>query len=344
MASAPAEVTVSYTKPTSGSDNAITDLFANDAAGFTDEDVINYNMRSSNAVRVVGMTFSGSGADNLYTSGETLDVTVEFTQAVTLSLVGKNSNGRQIEERYRRMGLQTAGPVLGMGRECRSAHENVHGHTAARTPCTTAATARPTSPSAARSRKEALASRQRAGERALLFDTETSRERRTSARPSTPTIRPTSVRTWWKQRVPGSRAGQPSAVRERTEVWKEGDAGEGKTVEVSYTFSAPVRIVETRRGASRRCTCPWAEPSATPSSCGQRATRSCSRPAAGDRRAPGAGAGECAQAQHLRLRRPLRSVSRPRSSSKRRPGCRRRLDMRRWKRRARGKAIRIHRR
>lgn len=59
--------------------------FGNHTASFTDEYVVNYNVRSCNAARIAGMSFSGPGADNLYSAGEVLDVTVEWSQAVTLS-------------------------------------------------------------------------------------------------------------------------------------------------------------------------------------------------------------------------------------------------------------------
>ena len=245
MASTPAGVTVSYTKPTNVSSNAITDGFGNDAASFTDQYVINYNMRSSNAVRVVGMTFSGPGADNLYASGETLDVTVEFSQAVTLSLVGKNSNGRQIEERYRRMGLQTAGPVLGMGRECRSAHENVHGHTGGAHAVyhsgngTTHVTFRCTIAEGGpwlRANVPANAFFYRYGNIKRTSD-----QRHAINTDHPPYFRQDMTETARPRITSGPIVSGPGADG----VWKEGDAGEGKTVEVAYTFSAPVRIVET---------------------------------------------------------------------------------------------------
>ena len=245
MASTPAGVTVSYTKPTNVSSNAITDGFGNDTASFTDQYVVNYNMRSSNAVRVVGMTFSGPGADNLYASGETLDVTVEFSQAVTLSLVGKNSNGRQIEERYRRMGLQTAGPVLRMGRECRSAHENVHGHTGGSHAVyhsgngTTEVTFRCTIAEGGpwlRVNVPANALFYRYGNIKRTSD-----QRQAINTDHPPYFRQDMTETARPRITSGPTISGPGADG----VWKEGDAGEGKTVEVAYTFSAPVRIVET---------------------------------------------------------------------------------------------------
>ncbi len=245
MARAPAGVTVSYTKPTNVLSNAITDGFGNDADSFTDQYVVNYNVLSSNGIRVEGMTFSGPGADNLYTSGEFLDVTVEFNQATTLSLIGKNSNGRQIEERYRRMGLATAGPVLRMGRECRSAHENVNGHTGGPHAVyhsgndTTRITFRcmiseggpwlrvNVPPNALSMRYGNI--KKTSDQRQLIYPEHPAYYRQDM----TETARPTITR--------GPVISGPGADG----VWKEGDAGEGKTVEVSYTFSAPVRIVET---------------------------------------------------------------------------------------------------
>ena len=202
-------------------------------------------MRSSNAVRVVGMTFSGPGADNLYASGETLDVTVEFSQAVTLSLIGKNSNGRQIEERYRRMGLQTAGPVLGMGRECRSAHENVHGHTGGSHAVyhsgngTTHVTFRCTIAEGGPWLRVNVPAN------ALVYRygniKRTSDQRQAINTDHPPYFRQDMVETTRPRITSGPIVSGPGADG----VWKEGDAGEGKTVEVAYTFSAPVRIVET---------------------------------------------------------------------------------------------------